>query len=91
MNNHLSKNTLWISLGINVVLFLLFYCCCYPHYGTVDDTEMQLVLSGQILIPEPQAEVRWFHWWLGSLISTLYKWNATVPWYGLHLFAAHFC
>lgn len=87
---HFSKQALWLSLAINALLFAVCYGLLYPSFGTVDDTEMQLVISGQMLSPEPQAQVRWSHWFLGMMLSNLYQLNKTVPWYGLSFYLAHF-
>lgn len=86
----LSRHALWVSIATNSALFAVCYFLLYPVFGTVDDSEMQLVMSGQMLVPEPQAEVRWSHWFLGMVLSNLYRLNNTVPWYALSFYLAHF-
>lgn len=78
------------SLVINTLLFMLFLGIWYTRYGTTDDVEMQLVVAGQCVLPEPTAQLRWTHWILGECLSSLYTWMPGMPWYGYYLTLTHF-
>lgn len=91
MINHLLQRYPFLSsLGINALLFALFLGTWYTRYGTTDDVEMQLVVAGQCVLPDPSAQLRWTHWILGQCLSTLYTWVPSMPWYGYYLTSTHF-
>lgn len=78
------------SAAINGLLFLLFLSIFYTRYGTTDDVEMQMVLAGKGVLQEPSAHLRWTHLFIGQVLSTLYTWLPSLPWYGWYLTLAHF-
>ncbi len=89
MQNHLRTKTFLTSLLINTGLFILFFILIYTRFGTTDDVEMQMVLSGQGVLQEPSAYLRYSHLLIGQVLSTLYTWFPDIPWYGSYLTMAH--
>lgn len=77
------------SLLINILLFGLFLTIFYTRYGTTDDVEAQLILSGKVLVPEPYGYMRWTHMFLSQCLAQLYTWMPNLPWYGWSLTFAH--
>jgi hypothetical protein len=90
LSDNSAKNSLKISLLFNILLFFSCWLFLYPKYGTVDDIEAQLTLSGKILGRYTEGELCWSHWFLGYIVAALYRLNETIPWYGLSLYLAHF-
>lgn len=78
------------SLLLNLALMVGFFSIFYTRFGTTDDVEMQMVLAGKAVLQEPSAYLRWTHIFIGQLLSSLYTYFPTTPWYGLYLCAAHF-
>lgn len=76
---------LLLSLGMNALLFLLFFAFFSAEFLTERDTEMMLLLSGTALSLEPQPYVLHIHIWLSSFIAKLYTGFPGVPWYSFVL------
>lgn len=77
------------SIGLNLVLFIAFLSIFYTRFGTTDDVEMQMVLAGTGIIQESSANLRWTHIFIGQVLSNLYTFFPSLPWYGLYLTFAH--
>ncbi len=60
-----------------------------PRFAVNDDTAMASVVDGSYF-GEPQPHMVFSNVLLGLLLSTLYGWVGTVPWYGMYLAAVHF-
>ncbi|WP_052592458.1 hypothetical protein [Aureispira sp. CCB-QB1] len=89
MRQLIKKQPFLSSLFINLVLFVVFLSIFYTRFGTTDDVEMQMVLAGTGIIQESSANLRWSHIFLGHLLSNLYIYFPSLPWYGLYLTVAH--
>jgi hypothetical protein len=89
MRQFIQNNPFISSLLINLGLFLVFLGLFYTRYGTTDDVEMQMVLAGKCVLLEPSAYLRYTHIFIGEIISTLYTWMPSIPWYGCYLTLAH--
>ena len=79
-------SSMLLNLGLFFVFFTVFYC----RYGTTDDIEMQMVLAGKGVLQEPSAYLRWTHIFIGQVLSSLYSYLPSFPWYSLYLSLAHF-
>ena len=90
MHKILKNKPLLVSIGINACLFLLFFAVFYSRYGTTDDVEMQMILSGKAVINQPYAYLRYTHVFIGFILSFLYENIPSIPWYGSYLSLAHF-
>lgn len=77
------------SLLINLVLFIAFLSIFYTRFGTTDDVEMQMVLAGTGIVQESSANLRWTHIFIGEILSNLYAFFPSLPWYGLYLTLVH--
>jgi len=60
-----------------------------PRFDVNDDPAMAAVVDGSYF-GEPQPHMVFSNVVLGLLLSTLYGWAGTVPWYGMYLAAVHF-
>ena len=78
------------SLCLTFLFFIAFFCCFTSQYGTTDDVEMQMVLSGYGVLQAPSPYLRYTHIGIGQAIATLYELAPSIPWYGSYLYAAHF-
>ena len=89
MRKFIQNKPFLASMILNLGLFLVFFTIFYSRYGTTDDVEMQMVLSGKGVLQDPSAYLRWTHIYIGYLLSTLYSYLPSIPWYGLYLSFAH--
>lgn len=90
MRTFLQKQPLLSSLFVNLGLFLLTYTLFYSRFGTTDDIEMQMVLSGKMVLQTPSAYLRYSHIWVGEMLSSLYTFFPAISWYTYCLVSAHF-
>ena len=90
MQQFLKNKPFIFSIGLNACLFVLFYTVFYTRYGTTDDVEMQMILSGKAVIDQPYGFLRYTHVFIGLVLSYLYENIPWLPWYGSYLCMAHF-
>lgn len=89
MRQFIQNKPLLSSLLLNLVLFIAFLSLFYTRFGTTDDVEMQMVLAGTGILQESSANLRWTHIFIGQVLSNLYTYFPSLPWYGLYLTFAH--
>jgi hypothetical protein len=89
MRPFLEKSPFLASLGINLLLFTIFYSVFYSRFGTTDDIEMQMVLAGKMVLQEPSAYLRYTHIGVGWLLSSLYSSFPDTSWYTYCMVSAH--
>ncbi len=61
-----------------------------PCYETNDDVFMTMIASGTGICTSPDEHLVFTNITIGHLLSCLYTWAPTVPWYGCYLFSIHF-
>lgn len=68
-------------------LSVIFFTIAYYHfpllYETNDDSAIQMILSGSLSGGEPEAHAIYINYALALLISTLFRFVSTVPWWTL--------
>ncbi len=77
------KRALYLSVGMNAVLFLLVFAFQPPIWATNDDYRMAVILSGAYL-GEPSADAVFLQYPLGWLLSRLYALFPRLPVYGIY-------
>ena len=90
MQHSLKKYTFLYSILNNFILFILLFLLFDPQYGTTDDSEMQMILSGNHVFNEPYPILRYSSFFIGLFLSKLYEIQGHIPWYGIYLILAHF-
>ena len=79
----------WLSLGINALLFLLFFARCTPIFSSSDDPSM-MKIAGGAATGSPDAHLIF----MNILLGDLFKWAFTraphVNWYALFQYAVLF-
>jgi hypothetical protein len=71
---------LLIAMGGLLTYFLLLG---QPIWGENDDVAMSLISAGVWFAKEPSAGLFFIHPLYGAVISNLYKWQPSIPWYAL--------
>lgn len=76
----------WLLLSFCVVaaLFAAYRFFTDFIYLTNDDMYLQAIVSGEIS-GQPDAHMIYSNYILGIVLSSLYRWNRQIPWYGLYL------
>lgn len=87
LRRHADKLVFFLFL-IVFYLFLLFYI--RPVDGINDDWGMYSTLSGAYL-GYPEAHVLFFLYPLSWLLCQLYRFNSSIPWFGLFQHGVHIC
>lgn len=75
---------LFLSLCIAAGLFAAYRLFTDFIYLTNDDMYLQAIVSGE-LSGQPDAHMIYSNYILGVILSSLYRWNSRIPWYGLYL------
>lgn len=85
------KNKYYIILASLIVgvLFCIFYSFVPFIYETNDDMFIQRLVSG-VETGSPESHLLFINYFIGNLLSILYKANSYIPWYGLLLCFSHF-
>jgi len=93
IDNQLVRDPLFISFILNLFLFACMYVFFVPHFGTNDDVEMLLGLSGVSIVAGPTSFMDITNLGIGFVLKGLYEINPYLPWYELYLvgilFLAH--
>lgn len=87
LRRHADKLLFFLFLAA-FYLFLLFFI--RPVDGINDDFGMYSTLSGAYL-GYPEAHVLFFLYPLSWLLSRLYRFNSSIPWFGLFQHGVHIC
>lgn len=77
------------SLGLAAVVTVGSLLLLAPRFGVNDDVSMSAIVDGSYF-GEPRPHLVFSNVLLGLLLSTLYGWAGTIPWYGMYLAAVHF-
>lgn len=77
-------NALVISGLLAVGSFLIVHFCCGNSYAINDDRYIAEILSGCVT-GSPEAHAIFVHYFLGVIISLLYRISLKVAWWGLFL------
>jgi len=84
---------LWYAYGLSflsaLILILIYALVFTPHFSTCDDVVMALTSSGCALFAKPDEHLLYTHVFIGLALKWLYGLNASIPWYGGYLLAAH--
>ena len=78
-----------VALALNAVIFAVLLTLVPTRWETNDDFEMLRMSSG-MMTGEPSEYLVFSNILVGRVLKQLYRWRADVPWYGVHLYAAHF-
>ena len=70
-----------VSCGILAVVFL----CIHPVFMTIDDARLKYIYAGYST-GEPVASYLFCYYPLSLLLSALYTWLPSIPWYALYQF-----
>ena len=99
MNTLVARITRWLkyplafSIVVNLILFLLTYLLFDSMYRTNDDVFMMLVVSGKLLVTEPDSHLLFMNILIGDVLKSLYTAMPSIHWYSLFmvgsLFVAH--
>ena len=79
------SNALFISILAHLFLWILVLFTFDSKYGTTDDLEMEMILSGRNMLLEPSYFLRYTHIFIGYALYQLYQWTDQIPWYGIYL------
>jgi hypothetical protein len=77
------------SLALAAVVTAASLLLLSPRFGVNDDLSMASVVDGSYF-GEPRPHLVFSNILLGLLLSTLYGWAGTAPWYGMYLATVHF-
>lgn len=73
-----------LSILISILGFVVLHFIFGSYYAQNDDRYMAEILSGSIT-GGPEAHAIFIHYFLGLMLSALYKITSAVPWYGIFM------
>lgn len=82
------RQKLWFSVLINAILLLLLLLVFRPAYETNDDMGMANIVNGAKGVYDPH--LIFSHYFLGVVLSVLYRITDMIPWYPILQYAVLF-
>lgn len=92
INNHktpLLENTLFLSVAINAVLFLLFFAFINPRFQVNDDVSLMMISSG-FYTGYPNEYLIYTNVIIGKFLKFMYDIAPGFNWYTTYLYLTHF-
>lgn len=80
----MKKKNLIVSFCVTIGLFVMYRLFTDFIYLTNDDMYLQAIVSGE-LSGNPDSHMIYSSYFLGMILSGLYRINAKISWYGLYL------